>query len=59
MNPNFFDTKKLKKNENSDLYKDTKDNIITKENDYSLITKKLDRWDKDNCFIKQYDKFSL
>ena len=21
--------------------------------------KKLDRWDKDNCFVKQYDKLSL
>ena len=59
MNPNFFYTNKLKKNENLDLYKDAKDNIITKENDYSLIIKKLDRWDKDNCFVKQYDKFSL
>ena len=68
VNPNFFEIKKktkLIKNKNEgkiDLYIDDDSNINSinsKEKDYSLIIKKLDRWDKDNCFIKQYDKISL
>ena len=63
INPNYFDFKKLRKNkndENINLYiDDNNDNLNNKENDYSLIIKKLDRWDKDNCFVKQYDKISL
>jgi hypothetical protein len=51
--------KNKKNNENINLYIDNNDNINNKENDYSLIIKKLDRWDKDNCFVKQYDKISL
>ena len=69
INPSFFDIKKKAKkfhnynNEYIDLYidedNDNNGNIMNKENDYSLIIKKLDRWDKDNCFVKQYDKISL
>ena len=33
--------------------------INTTANDYSLIMKKLDRWDKDNCSVKQYDPLLL
>ena len=58
----FTKDKKNKKNENCDLNIDntnTNEHINEKESDYSLIIKKLDRWDKDNCFVKQYDKISL
>ena len=60
--PYFLEIKNIKNkknNENINLYIDNNDNINNKENDYSLIIKKLDRWDKDNCFVKQYDKISL
>ena len=66
INPNFLEIRKktkLVKNKNSpgklDLYMNDNGSMNSKENDYSLIIKKLDRWDKDNCFIKQYDKISL
>ena len=68
INPSYFEIKKKVKkfhnynNEYIDLYIDEDNNngnIMNKENDYSLIIKKLDRWDKDNCFVKQYDKISL
>ena len=68
INPSYFDIKKKPKkfhnynDEYIDLYieeDNNNGNLINKENDYSLIIKKLDRWDKDNCFVKQYDKISL
>ena len=63
INPNFFDIKAIKTikkiNKNEKLKTEYNDSINNKEDDYSLIIKKLDRWDKDNCFLKQYDKFSL
>ena len=30
-----------------------------KDNDYSNLIKKLDRWDKDNCLVKNNDKITL
>ena len=57
INHNIIDIKKLKKNEK--IKTDYNDTLNSKENDYSLVIKKLDRWDQDNCFLKQYDKFSL
>lgn len=48
---------KIEKNEIKDI--DYDETLINKENDYSLVIKKLDIWDQDNCFLKQYDKASL
>ena len=66
INPNYLEIKNSKKNkyngnENIDLYidEDINEQLNTKDNDFSLVIKKLDRWDKDNCFVKQYDQFSL
>ena len=61
INPIFFENKNnIKKNEKINIFLKNKENSnIKTEDDYSLIMKKLDRWDKDNCFVKQYDKLSL
>jgi len=62
INPIFFENKnKIKKNnEKINIFLKNKENSnIKTDDDYSLIMKKLDRWDKDNCFVKQYDKLSL
>ncbi len=60
IDPKIFDIKTLKKNKKSEnLNIEHNDTLNSKENDYSLVIKKLDRWDQDNCFLKQYDKFSL
>ena len=32
---------------------------INKDYDYSNLIKKLDRWDEDNCFVKNNDKITL
>ena len=58
INPIFFENKNNIKKNNIFLKNKENSNIKT-EDDYSLIMKKLDRWDKDNCFVKQYDKLSL
>ena len=62
INPIFFENKNniKKNNEKINIFLKNKENSnIKTEGDYSLIMKKLDRWDKDNCFVKQYDKLSL
>ena len=63
INHNIIGIKKLNNNEknekNEKISTDYNDTLNSKENDYSLVIKKLDRWDQDNCFLKQYDKFSL
>ena len=62
INPIFFENKNniKKNNEKINKFLRNKENSnIKTDDDYSLIMKKLDRWDKDNCFVKQYDKLSL
>ena len=62
INPIFFENKNniKKNNEKINIFLKNKENSnIKTDDDYSLIMKKLDRWDKDNCFVKQYDKLSL
>lgn len=62
INPTYFDIKKTKNNNNDiDLYiKEDYENInINRDNEYSNLIKKLDRWDEDNCLVKSNDKITL
>ena len=62
INPTYFDIKKTKNNNNDiDLYiKEDYENLnINRDNEYSNLIKKLDRWDEDNCLVKSNDKITL
>ena len=62
INPTYFDIKKTKSNNNDiDLYiKEDYENLnINRDNEYSNLIKKLDRWDEDNCLVKSNDKITL
>ena len=62
INPTYFDIKKTKNNNNDiDLYiKEDYENLnINRDNEYSNLIKKLDRWDEDNCLVKSNDKIIL
>ena len=60
MNPTYFNKKPLK-NKDIDLFiQEDYDNMgINKDYDYSNLIKKLDRWDEDNCLVKNNDKITL
>ena len=62
INPTYFDIKKTKNSNNDiDLYiKEDYENLnINRDNEYSNLIKKLDRWDEDNCLVKSNDKITL
>ena len=60
INPNYFESKPSN-NKNLDLLiHEDYDNIgNNKDYDYSNLIKKLDRWDEDNCLLKNNDKITL
>ena len=60
INPSYF-VAKPSKNKDIDLYiKEDYENMnINKDTDYSNLIKKLDRWDEDNCLVKNNDKITL
>ena len=60
INPSYFFVKPSKKKDMDIFIREDYDNMnINKVNDYSNLIKKLDRWDEDNCLIKNNDKISL
>ena len=60
INPNYFSFKqKNKKDIDLFIQEDYENMKLNKENDYSNLIKKLDRWDEDNCLVKNNDKISL
>ena len=60
INPSYFIVKPSK-NKDIDLFiKEDYNNMNkNKDNDYSNLIKKLDRWDEDNCLVKNNDKITL
>ena len=60
INPSYFEAKPSK-NKDIDLYiKEDYENMnLNKDTDYSNLIKKLDRWDEDNCLVKNNDKITL
>ena len=60
INPSYFIVKPSK-NKDIDLFiKEDYNNMNkNKEYDYSNLIKKLDRWDEDNCLVKNNDKITL
>ena len=60
INPNYFSFKSKNKKDIDLFIQDDYENMkLNKENDYSNLIKKLDRWDEDNCLVKNNDKISL
>ena len=60
INPSYL-VAKPSNNKDIDLFikKDYNNMNKNKDNDYSNLIKKLDRWDKDNCLVKNNDKITL
>ena len=60
INPSYFIVKPSK-NKDIDLFiKEDYNNMNkNKDYDYSNLIKKLDRWDEDNCLVKNNDKITL
>ena len=60
INPSYFITKPSKNKDIDLLIKEDYNNMNkNKDTDYSNLIKKLDRWDEDNCLVKNNDKITL